>query len=110
MAEIQSVSPSTTHVEGLQNEIQNECHKGIAAVKAEKVRNMEILNDKSRSIKDKFQKLTSTIEDSILTIVKEATDTMDITLATVLNQSNRAVETILQGPDFSFTLEQNVEK
>jgi hypothetical protein len=46
MIEIQLVSPSTTHVEGLQNAIQNECHKGIAAVKAEKVRNMEILNDK----------------------------------------------------------------
>jgi hypothetical protein len=37
MTEIQLVSPSTTHVEGLRNAIQNECHKGIAAVKAEKV-------------------------------------------------------------------------
>jgi hypothetical protein len=82
----------------------------LKAVKVEKVRNMEILNDKSRSIKDKFQKLTSTTEDSILTIVKEATDTMDIALATVLNQSNRAVESVLEGPDFRSTLEQNVEK
>jgi hypothetical protein len=110
MTEIQSVSPSTTHVEGLRNAIQNECHKGIAAVKAEKVRNMEILNDKSRSIKDEFQKLTNTTEDSIRTIVKEATDTMDITLATVLNQLNRAVETALEGPNFRTTLDQNVEK
>jgi hypothetical protein len=110
MTEIQLVSPSTTHVEGLQNAMQNECHKGIAAVKAEKVRNMEILNDKSRSIKDEFKKLTSTTEDSIWTIVKEATDTMDITLATVLNQSNRAVETALEGPNFRTALDQNVEK
>jgi hypothetical protein len=47
MIEIQSTSPSTTHVEGTRNAIQNECHKGITAVRAEKERNMEVLNDKS---------------------------------------------------------------
>jgi hypothetical protein len=57
-----------------------------------------------------LKKLTSTTEDSIRTIVKEATDTMDITLATVLNQSNRAVETALEGPNFRTALDQSVEK
>jgi hypothetical protein len=109
MTDTQSASPSTTHIEGLRKAIQNECHKGIAAVKAENVRNMEILNDKSRSIKDEFKKLTNITEVNIRTIVKEATDTMDITLATVLNQSNRAVETALEGPNFRSALDQNME-
>ena len=77
MMDIKSVSPSIPHVEGLRKAIQNESHKGVDAVRAEKVRNMEILNDKSRSIKDEFQKLTTTTEDSILTTIKDATDMMD---------------------------------
>jgi hypothetical protein len=79
MIEIQSTSPSTTHVEGTRNAIQNECHKGIAAVRAEKERNMEVLNDKSRSIRDEFHKLTSTMEDSISIIVKSCGSNESIT-------------------------------
>jgi hypothetical protein len=57
-----------------------------------------------------LKKLTNTTEDNIRIIVKESMDTMDITLATVLNQSNRAVETALEGPNFRNTLDQNMEK
>jgi hypothetical protein len=71
---------------------------------------MEVLNDRSRSIRDEFHKLTSTTEDSISIIVKEATDTMEIKLATVLNQSNIAVELAIEGPYFKTTVEENVDK
>jgi hypothetical protein len=110
MIEIQSTIPSTTHVEGTQRAIQNECHKGIAAVRAEKYRNMAVLNDKSQSIRDKFHKLTVTTKGSISKIAREAIDTMDITLATVLNQSNRVVESVLEGPDFKIAVQQNIDK
>jgi hypothetical protein len=84
--------------------------KGIAAVRAEKDRNMAILNDKSQSIGDEFHKLTVITKESISKIAKEAIDTMDITLATVLNQSNRAVESVIEGPDFKIAVQQNIDK
>jgi vacuolar-type H+-ATPase subunit D/Vma8 len=87
-------------VEGTRRAIQNECHKGIAEVRAEKDRNMTILNDKSQSIRDEFHQLTATTKESISKIEKEAIDTMDITLVAVLNQTNRAVESVIEGPEF----------
>jgi hypothetical protein len=110
MIQIQSTTPTTTHVEGTRRAIQNECHKGIAEVRAEKDRNMATLNDKSQSIRDKFYKLTATTKESISKIAKEAIDTMDITAATVLNQSNRAVESVIEGPEFKNALQQNIDK
>jgi hypothetical protein len=107
---LQSMAPSTTHVEGTRNAIQKECQKAIGEVRAVKDRNMEVLNDKSRSMQDEFHKLTNTTEASITKIVKEAIDTMDITAATVLNQSNRAVESVIEGPEFKNTVQQNIDE
>jgi cell division septum initiation protein DivIVA len=89
--EIQSMVPSTTHVEGTRKAIQDECQKVLAAVRAEKDRNIEALNDKSRLIRDEFQKLTTTTTEEISSITKDAIVTMDITVAAVVNQSNRAI-------------------
>jgi hypothetical protein len=47
--------------------------KAIDEVRAEKDRNIEIINDKSRSVQDEFQKLTNTTKDKISSITKEAT-------------------------------------
>jgi hypothetical protein len=110
MIEIRSTIPSTIHVEGTQRAIQNECHKGIAEVRAEKDRNMAVLNDKSQSLRDKFHKLTFITKESISKIAKEAINTMDITLATVLNQSNRAVESVIEELEFKNALQQNIAK
>jgi vacuolar-type H+-ATPase subunit D/Vma8 len=71
---------------------------------------MAILNDKSQSIGDEFHKLTATTKESISKIAKEAIDTMDIILATVLNQSNRAVESVIEGPEFKNALQRNIGK
>jgi thiol:disulfide interchange protein len=50
MIQIQSTTPTTTHVEGTRRAIQNKYHKEIAEVRAEKDRNMATLNDKAQSI------------------------------------------------------------
>jgi hypothetical protein len=35
---------------------------------------------------------------------------MDITLATVLDQSNETVESVIEGPDFKIVVQQNIDK
>jgi hypothetical protein len=70
MIEIQSTIPSTTHVEGTLRAIQNEFHKGIAEVRAEKDRNMAVLNDKSQLIRDEFHKLTVTTKKNPKRVLK----------------------------------------
>ena len=108
--EIQSLVPSTTHVDGTRKAIQNECQKVLAALRAEKDRNIVALNDKSRSIREEFQKLTTTTTDEISSITKDAIDTMDITVATVINQSNRAVESVIQAPAFNTTIQKRIDE
>jgi hypothetical protein len=108
--EIQSMVPSTTHVEGTRKAIQDECQKVLAAVRAEKDRNIEALNDKSRLIRDEFQKLTTTTTEEISSITKDAIVTMDITVAAVVNQSNRAIESIIEGPAFNTVVQKRIDE
>jgi hypothetical protein len=52
---------------------------------------MKNMNDKSRSVQDEILKLTKTTRNKISTTTLEALDSLDITLATVLDQAAVAV-------------------
>jgi hypothetical protein len=86
-----SAAPKPTSIELTKQAIEKEYQKAIAEVRAEKDRNMKNINDKSRSVQDEILKLNRTTRDEISTTTKEALDSLDITLATLLDQSAVAV-------------------
>jgi hypothetical protein len=108
---IQSTTPSTTNIETMQNPIKMEkaLGKALGEIKAEKERAIKTLNDKSRSLKEENLKLTETTKEEITSITQNAIETMDITLATVLNQSNQAVESAIKGPYFNTTVQERMD-
>jgi hypothetical protein len=110
MTELTSTTLNRTSIEVTRKAIEKESQKAIGEIRAEKDRNMENINDKSRSVRDEFNKLTSTTEEAIVTIAKEAIDTMDITLRTVQNQSDRAVETVINGLEFETTVQNRIDE
>jgi hypothetical protein len=91
MIELASTAPNPTSIELTKQAIEREYQKAIAEVRAEKDRNMKNINDKSRSVQDEMLKLTRTTRNEISTTTTEALDSLDITLATVLDQAAVAV-------------------
>jgi hypothetical protein len=91
MIELASTAPNPTSIELTKQAIEKEYQKAIAEVRAEKDRNMKNINNNSRSVQDEMLKLTITTRNEISTTTTEALDSLDITLAMVLDQAAVAV-------------------
>jgi hypothetical protein len=91
MIELASTAPNPTSIELTKQAIEKEYQKAIAEVRAEKDRNMKNINNKSRSVQDEMLKLIRTTRNEISTTTTEALDSLDITLATVLDQAYHMV-------------------
>jgi hypothetical protein len=69
---------------------------------------MKNINDKSRSVQDEVLKLTKTTRNEISTTTTEALDSLDITLATVLDQAAVAVQSVVKGSDFDIMMQDRI--
>jgi hypothetical protein len=87
MIELASAAPNTTSIELTKHAIEKEYQRVIAEVRAKKDGNLKNINDESRSVQDEILKPTRTTRNEISTTTTEALDSLDITLATVLDQA-----------------------
>jgi hypothetical protein len=108
MTELTSTAPNITSIEVTKKAIEKECQKAIGKLRAKKDRNMENINDKSRSVQDDISTLTRATKEEISTTTKEATEAMDIKLAMILDQSTIAVKLVIKGPDFNTTVQEQI--
>jgi hypothetical protein len=108
MIELASTAPNPTSIELTKQAIEKEYQKPIAEVRAEKDINMKNINNKSRSVQDEILKLTRTTRNEISTTTTEALDSLDITLATVLDQAAVAVRSVVEGSDFDVMIQDRI--
>jgi hypothetical protein len=69
---------------------------------------MKDINDQPRSVQDEILKLTKTTRNEISTNTTEALDSLDITLATVLDQAAIAVPSVVEGSDFGVMIQDRI--
>ena len=85
-------------------EIQKESKRAIGEVRMEKDRNIKIIEDKTRSIREELQKLTTACTTTISSIGIDTNDAMDIKTAKILDIANFSVESVISGKEFETTL------
>jgi hypothetical protein len=67
-----------------------------------------MINQGQYSVQDEILKLTKTTRNEISTTTTEALDSLDITLATVLDQAGVAVRSVVEGSDFDVMIQDRI--
>jgi hypothetical protein len=102
-------APRTINIQEAQKAIQREreSQMTIGDVRKEKDRTIQIIEDKTISIRDELQKLTNTYKISC--IGTDTIEAMDIKTATALDTAGLTVDSVINGTDFETTLHMRMD-
>jgi 5,10-methylene-tetrahydrofolate dehydrogenase/methenyl tetrahydrofolate cyclohydrolase len=103
MIELASAAPNPTSIKLTKQAIEKEYQKAIAEVRAEKDRNMK----NKVSTGWNFETYQKT-RNEISTTTTGALDSLDITLATVLDQAAVVVQSVVEGSDFDVMIQDRI--